>query len=397
MIDKTTPRVAIVTEWLANYNGAERVLEQMLLCFANADVYALVDFLPPHERAFLGGRTPNTSFIQRLPFARKKFRGYLPLMPIAVEQWDMSGYDLVISSSFAVANGVICGPNQLHVSYTHTPIRYAWDLQHQYLSQAQLTRGAKGLAARGLLHWLRQWDQSAAGRPDVLLANSKYIARRMLKTYRREAQVIYPPVYVEDFPLRVKKDDFYLTASRMVPYKRIDLIVDAFAKMPDRKLVVIGQGPDFKKIAAKAGPNVQMMGYQPVNVLLDHMQRAKAFVFAAEEDFGITPVEAQACGTPILAFGRGGAMETVVDGETGYFFSEQTIDCLIETIEAFEASQRGFDPRVIREHARQFRPERFREEFTAVITRKWNAFRDEIDAPGPRPGRPNGRPMHATA
>jgi glycosyltransferase involved in cell wall biosynthesis len=379
MSDLSTKRIAIVTEWLAHYNGAERVLEQMLQCYENADVYALVDFLPQHERAFLGGRKPITSFIQRLPFARKRFRGYLPLMPFAVEQWDMAGYDLVISSSFAVANGVICGPNQLHVSYTHTPIRYAWDLQHQYLTQARLTHGPKSLATRGLLHWLRQWDQSASRRPDALLANSKYIARRMLKTYRREAQVIYPPVYVDDFPLRVEKDNFYLTAQRMVPYKRVDLIVEAFTQMPQHKLVVIGEGPDFKKIAAKAGPNVEILGYQPFKVLLDYMQRAKAFVFAAEEDFGITPVEAQACGTPVLALGRGGAVETVVEGQTGSFFAEQTVDCLIAATEAMEAQQDHFDARAIRDHALQFRPERFREEFVAAVEQQWSHFRGDLD------------------
>lgn len=362
-------RVAIVHDWLATYAGSERVLEQMLAIFPDADLYTLVDFLSEGERGFLQNRPVHTSFIQRLPRARKAYRSYLPLMPLAVEQFNLRGYDLVLSSSHAVAKGVITGPDTLHVSYVHSPPRYAWDLQSQYLEEARLTGELKGVIVRGLLHYLRLWDGLAGQRPDVLIANSHYIARRIRKAYRREAEVIYPPVDTEAFALEKNKEDFYLTASRMVPYKRMDLIVDAFACMPDRKLVVIGDGSEFTAIQAKAKgvPNVQLIGYQPFGVLWDCMRRAKAFVFAAEEDFGIAPVEAQACGTPVIAYGRGGATETILDGETGVFFNEQTPSSLIEAVERFE--QLSFDPVHIRKNAERFSSVRFREEFRGLIER----------------------------
>jgi glycosyltransferase involved in cell wall biosynthesis len=211
---------------------------------------------------------------------------------------------------------------------------------------------------------------------DVFIANSRYIARRILKVYRREAEVIYPPVDVEAFTLRQDKEDFYLTASRMVPYKRIDLIVEAFSQMPDKRLVVIGDGPEMPKVRAKAGPNVTLLGYQPFEVLRDYMQRARAFVFAAEEDFGIVPVEAQACGTPVIAFGKGGATETVVAGETGVFFQDQNVPSLIRAVEEFERLR--FDPLRVRKNAERFSSERFRREFAALIEREWSSFRERL-------------------
>lgn len=329
------PNVALIHDWLTTYAGAERVLEQMLTVYAQADLFAVCDFLPPEQRAFLQGRVPQTSFIQRLPLAARRYRGYLPLMPLAIEQLDVSSYDVVLSSSHAVAKGVLTGPQQLHVSYVHSPIRYAWDLQHQYLREAQLQHGLKSMLARLSLHYMRLWDVRTANGVDAFIANSRFIARRIAKVYRRPARVIYPPVEVEAFSLREQKEDFYLTASRMVPYKKMPLIVEAFAAMPDKRLVVIGDGPELARCKAVAAPNVELLGYQPFEVLRDYMQRARAFVFAAEEDFGITPVEAQACGTPVIAFGRGGACETIVGldaaaplpaaggaAPTGLFFAE---------------------------------------------------------------------------
>ncbi len=300
-------RIAVVHDWLVTYAGAERVLEQILRCYPEADLFSLVDFLPEGGRGFILDKPVTTSFVQGLPFARKKYRAYLPFMPLAVEQFDLSGYDLVISSSHAVAKGVLTGPDQLHLCMCYSPIRYAWDLQHQYLRESGLDRGLKGWMAKALLHYIRLWDTRTANGVDGFIAISGYIARRIRKAYRRESTVLYPPVDVADFPLRREKEDFYVTASRMVPYKKVDLIVEAFSSMPDKRLVVIGDGPDLAKVRAKAGPNVELLGFASADVLRDHLQRARAFVFAAEEDFGIAPLEAQACGTPVIACGRCGA------------------------------------------------------------------------------------------
>ena len=363
------PRVAIVHDWLVAYAGAERVLEQIIACFPDADIFSVVDFMD--ERACLQGKRVTTSFIQKLPFAKKKYRGYLPLMPLAIEQLDVSGYDLVISSSHAVAKGVLTGPDQIHISYVHSPIRYAWDLQHQYLRQSNLTAGMKSMMARIVLHYMRTWDIRTSNSVDHFIANSAFIARRIHKVYHRDAHVIFPPVDVDAFQLNEIKDDFYLTASRMVPYKKIDLIVEAFAKMPERRLVVIGDGPDMRKIRAKASPNVEIMGYQPFSVLHDRMRRAKAFVFAAEEDFGISVVEAQACGTPVIAYGKGGALETVRDAShaepTGIFFDEQSIESIVDAVQEFELGAVAFRPADCRANAQRFSIGHFRESLRAHV------------------------------
>ena len=368
-------KVAIVVDWLVTYAGAERVLEQMLHVYPDADLFSVVDFLPEGKRDFIQNKRVTTSFIQRLPFAEKRYRQFLPLMPLAVEQFDLSSYDLVLSSSHAVAKGVITGPDQLHISYVHSPIRYAWDLQHQYLREANLERGLKGWAARYMLHRVRLWDSRTPNGVDHFIANSHFIARRVWKVYRREAEVIYPPVDTSSFELREQKEDVYFTASRMVPYKKIDLIVQAFAQMPDKKLAVIGEGPDFAKIQKFAKPNVTLLGYQPFGVLKDYMQRAKAFVFAAEEDFGIVPVEAQACGTPVIAFGKGGVLETVkgldADSPTGVFYKSQEVPSLIDAVERFEANGERFEPAQIRAHALTFNQEHFKENLKRFVTARY--------------------------
>ncbi|CAB3750801.1 glycosyltransferase family 4 protein [Paraburkholderia humisilvae] len=364
-----TVRVAIVHDWLVTYAGAERVLEQIIACFPDADLFALVDFLD--DRSFIRGKPVKTTFIQKLPKAKTKYRSYLPLMPLAIEQFDLSAYDVVISSSHAVAKGVLTGPDQVHVSYVHSPIRYAWDLQHQYLTESKLTRGPKSALARVILHYIRNWDVRTSNSVDSFVSNSAFIARRIRKVYQRDANVINPPVDVEAFALQEQKEDFYLTASRMVPYKKIDLIVEAFAKMPGRRLVVIGDGPEMEKIRAKAAPNVEIMGYQPFAVLRDRMRRAKAFVFAAEEDFGISVVEAQACGTPVIAYGKGGALETVRDlsdsRPTGIFFGEQTVDALIAAVDNFAAQPGRFVAADCRANAERFSAALFRERFFAHV------------------------------
>jgi glycosyltransferase involved in cell wall biosynthesis len=364
-------KVAIVHEWLIDYSGSERVVEQLLQCFPQADLFSVVDFLEEHQRGFLGGRKATTTFIQNLPRAKKSFRSYLPLMPMAIEQLDMSGYDLVISSAHAVSKGVLTGPDQVHISYVHSPIRYAWDLQHQYLRESGLTTGFKAKLARAILHYMRLWDTRTANGVDVFVANSGFIGRRIRKAYRRDSQVIYPPVATDKFHLREDKEDFYLTASRMVPYKMVPLIVEAFAKMPDKKLVVIGDGSEYERAVAAAGPNVSFLGYQTFDVLHDHMQRAKAFVFAAEEDFGITPVEAQACGTPVIAYGRGGALETVRDlstsAPTGLFFESQTVDGIVKAVRTFESDGARCTPANCRANAETFSEAHFRQQIQDLV------------------------------
>lgn len=367
-------KVAIVHDWLTVYAGAEKVLEQMFEIWPDADLFAVVDFLPADKRHFVKGKNATTTFLQRMPKARTHYRNYLALMPIAMEQLDLSGYEVIVSSSHAVAKGVLTGPDQLHVSYVHSPIRYAWDLQHQYLSESGLTRGLKSILARCVLHYIRMWDLRTANGVDVFAANSHFIARRIQKVYRREAEVIYPPVDVARFTVREDKEDFYFTASRMVPYKKIPLIVQAFAQMPDKRLIVIGEGPEFDKAKAVATPNVTLLGYQSTEVLIDHMQRARAFVFAAEEDFGITPVEAQACGTPVIAYGKGGALETVNDkgdAPTGLFFAEQTTGAICDAVAKFESMRNKFSTAACRRNAERFSPAIFREKLRALVERAW--------------------------
>ncbi len=373
----TLIKVAIVHDWLVAYAGAERVLEEIINCYPDADLFSVVDFIPKNERGFLKNKPVKTSFIQKLPFAKKKYRTYLPFMPLAVEQFDLSGYDIVISSSHAVAKGVITGPDQLHISYVHSPMRYAWDLQHQYLKETGLDRGLKGWLAKRELHKLRMWDLRTANGVDHFLANSRFIARRIWKVYRREATVIYPPVDVDSFSPCKQKEGFFLTASRMVPYKKIDLIAEAFSLMPDKRLYIIGDGPDFDKVKSKAGANVELLGYQPFEVLRNYMQRAKAFVFAAEEDFGIVPVEAQACGTPVIAYGKGGALETVTEGETGLFFDAQTPSSIIEAVKRFEDMKDRFIPSKIREKTLRFSKDRFRQEFSSFVNDAWESFKSQ--------------------
>lgn len=374
---RAVTRIAIVHDWLTTYSGAERVLEQLLVRYPEADLFTVCDFLPEDRRAFLRGKVPGTTFVQRLPRARTAYRSYLPLMPLAVEQLDLSGYDLIVSSSHAVAKGVLTGPDQLHISYVHSPIRYAWDLQHQYLRESGLDRGVKGALARYFLHRMRMWDARTANGVDCFLANSAFIARRIWKTYRREADVVYPPVDVDAFPLRADKEEYYLAASRLVPYKKMALVVEAFGQMPERRLKVIGDGPEAGRIRRLAAryPNIELLGYQPDSVLVQCMGAARAFVFAAEEDFGILPVEAQACGTPVIAFGRGGARETVRDLDeprsTGTFFDAQSPESIAEAVARFERRSGDIRPADCRANAEAFSIRHFHEAFDAAVERAW--------------------------
>ena len=371
-------RIAIVHEWFVNYAGSERVVEQILNLFPHADLFGVVDFLDEEKRGFIQNKPVTTTFIQKLPFAKTKFRQYLPLMPLAIEQLDLSAYDLIISSSHAVAKGVLTSPNQLHISYVHSPIRYAWDLQHQYLQESNLEKGFKSWIARWILHQIRLWDYRTANGVDLFIANSQFIARRIHKVYRRDAEVIYPPVDLQNYSLQEQKQNFYLTASRLVPYKRIDLIVEAFAQLGDRQLIVIGDGEQMMKIRAKAGRNVKFLGHREPEELREYMQNAKAFVFAAEEDFGITPVEAQACGTPVIAYGRGGVKESVIgldsDRPTGVFFKSQTVESIRAAIFEFEDLSDRISPIACRENAMRFSTERFQREFLFFVKQAWRNY-----------------------
>lgn len=368
-------RAAVVHDWLPVYGGAERVLEQMLHVLPQAELYSLLDFVPEEQRAFLGGRKVHTSMIQRLPLARRKYRAYLPLAPLAIEGFDLSAHDLVLSSSYVVAKGVLTTADQLHVSYVHSPIRYAWDLQEAYLRDGGYTRGLKGFMARALLHYLRLYDVTSASRPDVLVANSHFVAQRIWNTYRRRAFVIHPPVDVDAFEPCEEKDGPYVTCARLVPYKRVDLLVEAFGRMPQRELVVIGDGPDLGRLQALAPANVRFLGRQPHEALAYYLRHARGFLFGALEDFGIAPVEAMACGTPVAAYGRGGALETVEEGVSGVLFHEQTPEAVCDAVERLERTP--FEADRIRAHAERFSAARFRAALNALLEQAWAQFARE--------------------
>ena len=370
-------KIALVHDWFTTFAGSEKVVRQMLQVFPQADVFSLIDFLPEKDRGFLKNTSIRTSFLQAMPFVEKNYRLYLPLMPLAIEQVDVSGYDLILSSCHAVAKGVISAPEQLHISYIHTPMRYAWDMQNEYLNTNGL-KSVKAMVARFLLHYIRTWDAVAASRPDVLLTNSRFVARRIQKTYRRAASVIYPPVDTDYFTPGDRREDFFLAASRLVPYKRIDLIAQAFQAMPDKKLVIIGDGSEAPKIRRLCGPNVTWLGYQPDDVLKDYMRRCQALIFAAKEDFGILPVEAQACGTPVIAYGVGGVRETVMLLEsaqpTGILYREQSAAAIRAAVLDFERDPGRFTAYACRKNAERFSNRRFREEFGDFVLSAWDDF-----------------------
>ncbi|MEN2997719.1 MAG: glycosyltransferase family 4 protein [Brevinematia bacterium] len=368
-------KFSIVADWLVTFAGAERVLKSIYELYPS-DVFCLISNNETLNKLGIPPEKTQQSFISKLPFAQKKYRNYLALFPLAIEQFDLSNYDVIISSSHAVAKGVITRHYQLHICYCHTPIRYAWDLYHQYLKEAKLERGLKAFLAKLILHYIRIWDLSTINRVNYFIANSNYTARRIRKIYAREAEVIYPPVDTKNFSFSEDKEEFYLVASRMVPYKMIPLVVETFAKLPDRKLVVIGDGPEFEKVKsiARGKRNIEILGYQPNDVLKSYMQKAKAFIFAAEEDFGIMPVEAMACGTPVIAFGKGGATESVIDGKTGILFHEQTVESLKEAISKFEKIQEKINFKDVRKNAERFSEENFKSKFKNFVDTKINEF-----------------------
>lgn len=373
-------KFALVHEWLTpKATGGSELVVQEILRSLDADLFALIDFESTNPESYLFKRQIGTTFLQHFPLARNGVQKYLPFLPLAIEQLDLRGYDVVLSSSHAVAKGALTTAQQLHICYCHAPMRYAWDLTFDYLENSRMGQGVQGWMTRYLLHHLRQWDVISANRVDYFIANSKSTARRIWRCYRRSAEVIYPPVDTERFSFQAQKEDFYLTVSRLVSYKKISLVVKAFNQL-GLPLVVIGSGPELEQIRRLAKPNVQILGWQPDAIVEQYMAQAKAFVYAAFEDFGIAPVEAQACGTPVIAYGAGGTLETVFDvrkyGEkgTGLLFNEQTENQLIEAIKTFEQYRKILNPEVARSHALTYSPEIFQERYTSFLKRCYQEF-----------------------
>lgn len=360
-------KIALVQDWLTEQGGAEKVFKELLDCYPQADIYTLVYRDQVIKELGIKKDKITASFIQKLPWGKTKYRNYLPFFIKAIESFDLTEYDLIISSSYSVAKGVLCHGNQTHICYCHSPVRYAWDLYHHYLKASNLNRGPKAWLVKRELRKLRAWDVISANRVDYFVSNSDFIKARIAKIYRRDAETIYPPVAIDKFNLEETKEEYFITCSRMVPYKKIDLIVKAFAKLPNQRLKVIGTGPDFKKIKALATANVELMGFQSDEVLQKEMAKAQAFIFAAKEDFGIVPVEAQACGTPVIAYGRGGALETVVDGKTGCFFYEQTEDAIIKAIDHFLKIKSTLKPQIIRDNALKFDKHEFHRKLQYLV------------------------------
>jgi glycosyltransferase involved in cell wall biosynthesis len=357
-------KVALVHYWLVNSRGGEKVLEALCEMYPGADIFTHV-YRRESISETINRHSVHTTFIQKLPKARNLYPYYLPLMPLALEQLDLRDYDLVISSESGPAKGVIARSDAIHVCYCHSPMRYLWDLHHDYLAGH---RAPVRWLMTPLLHYLRTWDVLSAARVDAFVANSRNVERRIWRSYRRSSEVVHPPVDIESFASERKREDFYLVLGDLTAYKRADLAIEAFNRL-GRPLVVIGGGQHVARVRAVAGENVRVLGWQPDDVVREHYASCRALVFPGLEDFGIVPVEAMAAGTPVIAFRGGGALETVVDGETGLFFGAQTVDGLIEAILRFEEVEDDFDRDAIRAHARGFSKERFRKDVSGVIER----------------------------
>lgn len=361
-------KVAIIHDWLVTNAGAEKVLRNILDIYPYAEIYSLVDFLNNKDRKdVLNGKFASTSFVQKLPFSKKQFRNYLPFFPKAIESLDLSSYDLIISSSWAVAKGIKKNKDQIHICYCHTPIRYAWDLYDEYTSSL---KQPKKFLVQKTLEYIRKWDIKSLNRVDYFIANSKYVANRIKKTYKKDSHVIYPPVNTNKFLYKEDKKEFYLTASRLVPYKKTKLIVEAFNSMPNKKLFVIGDGDEFENIKKIAKENITILGYKETEEIIVYMQDAKAFIYAAVEDFGIVPIEAMACGTPVIALNDGGTKETVENFKTGIHFQEQTKESIINAVNSFE--QNDFNHKDISQNAQKYSIDRFKKEFKNFVEKKIN-------------------------
>ena len=356
------PRVAIVHYWLVSMRGGERVIERLLRLYPNADIFTHV-YDPDSVSATLKNAPIHTSFINRMPFAKRFYQYYLPLMPMALEGLDLSAYDLVISSESGPAKGIITRPDATHLCYCHSPMRYLWDHYHQYRREAPLPAR---LVMPAMYHRLRQWDVSSSARVDKFVANSRFIQDRIRKVWRRESDVVHPPVETSLFTPSIEIDDNYLWVGQMVPYKRPDLAVEAF-NANGLPLLMVGTGSMTKRLRAMAKPNIKFIDRLDFNALRRAYARARAFVMTAEEDFGITPVESMASGRPVVAFGRGGVKDSVIPERTGIFFDRQEPDSLIEAIERTEHFLRHFDPREAVDQANLFAPDHFDEKMKRLL------------------------------
>lgn len=358
-------KIAVVHDWCPNFRGGERVLAQICKQFPNAEVFTLFDFLPAEvKEQYFRDVEFHASAANRIPMVQKFYRSLFFFCPFLIEQFDVTGYDAVISSSAAFSRGVITRPDQPHLCYVHSPVRYAWDEQFSYLQQGKLGFGPKGMLYRYMLHRLRTWDTRTAHGPDLMLANSNYVRSRIQHIYGRDARVVYPPVSLGELPCVEDKDDYYVSASFLAPYKRTDLVIKAFNEMPSRRLVVVGEGQQSASLRALAGPNVTFSGFLPRKEYVYTLARAKAMVFAGCEDFGIALAEAQACGTPLIAFGRGGAVDIVQrlgssPAPTGVLFKAQTVDHLKDAVERFEENSAAIAPRACARNAARFSEENF--------------------------------------
>jgi len=360
-------RIAIVHDWLIVNGGAEKVLKYINEIFTEADIYTLVDFLSMEDRKnILNGKHTYVSFIQNLPFSKEYFKMYLPFFPLAIKSFDLSKYDIIISSSWAFAKGVKKNRNQLHISYCHTPIRYIWDLEKEYLDRMNFFN--KFLARSIIFKYLRKWDKESSGTVDYFIANSLFVKERIKRIYNRDAIVIYPPIDLDKFSLYEKKEDFYLTVSRLVSYKKVDLIVKAFNEMPDKKLFVIGSGENLNYLKKIANRNVKILGYQPDEIVISYMQKAKGFVYAALEDYGIVIREALSCGTPVIAFNKGGVVESIVEGVNGVLFKNQNIEDIKNAVKEFEKI--NFNYRKVRESVENLSIKNFKKSLFNFVKEK---------------------------
>ena len=371
-------RMMIMHDWLDTWRGGETVLAELCRMYPDADLFSLVDFLEPADREKLDGRTARTSFLQWMPFSRRHFRSFLPLFPRAVESLDVGRYDVILSSSHAVAKGVRTRPDQLHLCYCYTPMRYAWDLRDQYLQQVGLAQGLRGAIARRVLRSIACWDRRTSSRVTDFITISHHVSERIRRCYGRTSRVIYPPV-TPPRAAQASTRDTYVTVSQLVPYKRVDLVVAAFEKLRDRELVVIGEGPERARVERLAGPNVRVLGRVSDEERDRWLGRARAFVFAAEEDFGISPIEAQGAGVPVIAFARGGCVETIrgLDqaAPTGVLFPDQSVEAVVDAVRLFEANEARITPEACRRNAERFSSAYFRSELGAFVEARIEAWR----------------------
>jgi glycosyltransferase involved in cell wall biosynthesis len=365
-------KVAVVHDWFNYEGGSEKVVKEILVCYPDADVYCLFDFFDEEKRKkFLHGKVTTRSFIQKIPFAKKFYRFLFPVFPKAIESLDLSGYDLIISSSFCVAKGIMKTENQLHICYCHSPVRYAWDLRDDYLS------AVKGAVLKKILIYflnrLKKWDIESSKRVDYFIANSNNVKKRIFENYARESVVIYPPVNLSAFTITRNKSNYFFTMARLVAYKKTELIIRAFGKMPQLQLEVAGIGPNMGKLQRIATANVKMLGYIDTQTKKEKIENAKAFIGAANEDFGISMVEAQASGTPVIVPYIGGYIETVLD-TTGLFYKNQNVEDIIDAVTTFEKGNRKFKPSDFRDNVERFNVSRFRKEFTVFVNEKYSLF-----------------------